>query len=76
MGYDVVLQLMKDYLNQGWTLYVDNFYTSPTLAIDLFDLKTHLTGTLDKGRKGVPEEVFTMMECCQRQTVAVMMDFM
>lgn len=62
LSYDVVLHLMKDYLNQGRTLYVDNFYTSPTLAIDLFDLKTHLTGTLDKGRVGVPEEVFTMLE--------------
>lgn len=62
LGYDVVLHLMKDYLNEGRTLYVDNFYTSPTLAVDLFDLRTHLTGTLDKTRIGVPEEVFTMLE--------------
>ena len=52
--------LMKDYVNED--LYVDNFYTSLTLAIDLFDLKTHLTGTLDKTRKGVPEQVFTILE--------------
>ena len=62
LSYDVVMRLMKDYLNEGRTLYVDNFYTSPTLAVDLFDLKTHLTGTLDKTRVGVPEEVFTMLE--------------
>ena len=53
---------MKDYLNEGRTLYIDNFYTSPTLAVDLFDLKTHVTGTLDKTRSGVPEEVYTMLE--------------
>jgi len=59
MSYDVVLWLMNDYCNQVRTAYVDNFYTSPTLAIDLFSLKTHLTGTLDKG---IPEEIFTMLE--------------
>ena len=62
LSYDVVMHLIKDYLNQGRTLYVDNFYTSPTLAFDLFELKTHLTGTLDKTRSGVPVEVFTMLE--------------
>ena len=56
------MHLIKDYLNQGRTLYVDNFYTSPTLAFDLFELKTYLTGTLDKTRSGVPVEVFTMLE--------------
>ena len=62
LSYDVVLYLMKDYLDQGRALYVDNFYTSPTLAIDLFGKKTHVTGTLDKTRIGVPEEVHTMLE--------------
>ena len=62
LSYDVVMHLIKDYLNQGRTLYVDNFYTSPTLALDLFEFKTHLTGTLDKTRSGVPVEVLTMLE--------------
>ena len=62
MSYDVVLYLMKDYLEQGWALYIDNFHTSPTLAVDLFGKKTHVTGTLDKTRNGVPEEVYTMLE--------------
>ena len=57
LSYDVVLHLMSGYLNQGYSLFVDNFYTSPTLASDLFAQKTHVTGTLDRTRKGVPPEV-------------------
>jgi len=60
LGYDVVFRLMTGYLDQGYSLYVDNFYTSPTLAVDLF--KTHITGTLNKTRIGVPVEVHTMYE--------------
>ena len=47
LGYDVIFRLMAYYLDQGYSLYVDNFCTSPTLAIDLFAHKTHITGTLD-----------------------------
>ena len=57
LSYDVVFYLMSNYLNQGYSLFVDNFYTSPTLAFDLFAKKTHVTGTLDRSRKGVPPEV-------------------
>ena len=57
LSYDVVFRLMNEYLDQGYNLFVDNFYTSPTLASDLFARKTYLTGTLDRTRKGVPPEV-------------------
>lgn len=57
LSYDVVFRLMDEYLDQGYNLFVDNFYTSPTLAFDLFARKTHLTGTLDRSRKHVPSEV-------------------
>ena len=62
LGYDVVFRLMEKYLDQGYSLYVDNFYTSPILASDLFARKTHITGTLDRTRKGVPWEVGQMYE--------------
>ena len=39
LGYNVVAG-MQDYLSQGYTLYIDNFYTSPTLVSDLYD---HMT---------------------------------
>ena len=48
LGYDVVFDLLKDFLDQGYSLYVDNFYTSPALANDLFSSKTNTTGTLEK----------------------------
>jgi len=57
LSYDVVVRLMDNYLDQGYNLFVDNFYTSPTLASDLFARKTHLTGTLDRSRKNTPPEV-------------------
>ena len=62
LGYDVVFSLMTDYLDQGYSLYVDNFYSSPTLATDLFDHKTHITGTLEKKRKSVPDKVKEMYD--------------
>ena len=57
MGYDVVLSLMEEYLSQGYSLYIDNFYTSPTLVYDLYQKGVHVTGTLDCSRIGVPSEI-------------------
>lgn len=31
LGYDVVISLLQEYLSQGYSLYIDNFYTSPIL---------------------------------------------
>ena len=57
LSYDVVMNLLEGYLDQGYSIYVDNFYTSPTLGSHLFDRSTHITGTLDRTRVGVPDEV-------------------
>ena len=54
VGYDVVMSLSKNNLSQDYSLYIDNFYTSPQLLSDLFDNGVHATGTLDVSRKGVP----------------------
>lgn len=56
---NVVLQLSKDYLNEGRFLVTDNFYTSLELADDLLQNKTHLIGTLRKSRKGLPKEIIS-----------------
>ena len=48
---------MDGYLYQGYSLYINNFYTSPALVLDLFDHNTHTTGTFDGKRKGVPPMV-------------------
>ena len=57
LSYDVVMNLLEGYLDQGYSIYVDNYYTSPTLGFHLFDCSTHITGTLDRTRVGVPDEV-------------------
>ncbi|XP_023944413.1 piggyBac transposable element-derived protein 4-like [Bicyclus anynana] len=42
----VVMMLMEDYLNTGRSLYTDNFCNSVTVAENLLQQRTYLTGTL------------------------------
>ena len=42
-------------LNQGYHIYMDNYYTSPELFEELNALDTYACGTLRVNRKGVPE---------------------
>ena len=53
LSYDVVMELMKPFLNQGYHLYLDNFYTSSQLLTDLFLHGTPAVGTTIN-RKGFP----------------------
>ena len=57
LSYDVVMQLATPFLNQGYRIYMDNFYTSPQLLKDLYDKNTHATGTMASNRKGFPEQI-------------------
>lgn len=50
----VVLTLLKPYLGRGHTLYVDNWYTSPSLFNHLLRGKTGACGTVRANRKGMP----------------------
>jgi len=56
---NIVLTLMKPFLNKGHSLYIDNFYNSVTLSNILLEKKTHTTGTLRSNRRGNPKEVTT-----------------
>ena len=58
-GDSIVQALMEGLLNEGRILYVDNFYTSTTLAKHLLEKRTYLCGTLRKNRKYLPKEVTT-----------------
>lgn len=55
MGYDVVLDLIEGLKYQGYSLYVDNFYTSPNLLRDLFLESVLTTGTYRENRQGFPK---------------------
>lgn len=51
---DVVVSLLLPYLNKGHTIYLDNWYSSPTLFLWLHEKCTNATGTVRKNRKHLP----------------------
>ena len=55
LGYDVVMKLVKPYLNQGYHVFFDNFYTSHRLVTDLFLSGTPSSGTVRINRVGFPK---------------------
>lgn len=59
LAYRVVYDLMQPYLNKGYKLYTDNFYTSPKLVKDLLRDNTYLTGTVRSNRRGFPKDFAT-----------------
>ena len=67
----MLMSLMQDYLSQGYSLYIDNFYTSPTLVSDLYDLgvHVHVTGTLDCTRTGVPAEIPSLKKQMAKKSI-------
>ena len=62
LGYDVVMELMKPYLNQGYHLYHDNFYTSPELLEHPFLYRATATGTVKLNRTGIPTCMLNVQE--------------
>ena len=53
----IVIKLMKDFLQQGYHLYMDNWYNSVPLAEELTRQGTYLVGTVNKKRKGLPKKM-------------------
>ncbi len=60
LSYDVVMKLLQPYVNQGYQLFCDNFYSSPTLFCDIIPLGIVATNTLNTNRRGIPEEIVAM----------------
>ncbi|XP_007548905.1 piggyBac transposable element-derived protein 4-like [Poecilia formosa] len=57
LSYDVVMSLIQpSYLGTGYHIYMDNFYTSPTLLMDLARAKFGACGTYRESRKECPKE--------------------
>lgn len=53
----VCLELCAQLLDEGRTLYVDNFYTSYELAKSLLNRQTHIVGTVRASKRDMPKEV-------------------
>nr|XP_033331394.1 piggyBac transposable element-derived protein 4-like [Megalopta genalis]XP_033331633.1 piggyBac transposable element-derived protein 4-like [Megalopta genalis]XP_033332067.1 piggyBac transposable element-derived protein 4-like [Megalopta genalis] len=50
----IVMNLSRNLLNEGRTIYLDNWYTSPALYEELHKYKTHACGTVRMNRRGLP----------------------
>jgi hypothetical protein len=51
---DIVERLSNKYFGKGFTIYMDRFYSSPSLFNFLFERKTLAVGTVMPNRKGLP----------------------
>lgn len=57
LAYDAVLDLIKpSYLGTGYSIYMDNFYTSPKLFTVLSSMKFGACGTYRENRQGCPKD--------------------
>ena len=54
---DVVMRLLKNKFNKGYSVFVDNFYISPNLFLDLFNKGVSGTGSVRTNRKNFPSEL-------------------
>ena len=55
--YDLVMDLTSDYHGKGFHIFMDNYYTSPTLFTSLWSVRMGATGTRKANRKGLPKKL-------------------
>lgn len=54
---NVVIELSKSIINKGYTLFLDNWYSSPNLFLKLHRQKTNVIWTVRKNRKNMPQDM-------------------
>ena len=57
---EIVLDLNVDLLGKGYTIYLDNWFSSPDLYLKLHGQKTNVVWTVRKNRQDMPEELSSM----------------
>ena len=68
----VVLDLSKDLLGLGYTIYLDNWYSSPSLFFNLLQQQTHAVGTIQLTRKNMPGRRLKRGECVSKSANGIM----
>ena len=58
-----------DLLNKGMHVYMDNYYSSPELMMELWDKKTYSAGTVRCNRKGLPNSCSKAKKLKKGETV-------
>ncbi|KAG8238149.1 hypothetical protein J437_LFUL017262 [Ladona fulva] len=54
------MEMVQPLLEKGYTLYLDNWYTSPILYLNLMKNDTNVIGTVRKKRKNMPKKLAAM----------------
>lgn len=62
LGEHVILELMKPFQNKGRNITTDNFFTTQKLALRLKEKRTSIVGTVNRGRREIPQQVKVMKE--------------
>ena len=57
VGYHVVMKLIEQNQGKGHCVYVDNYYTSPQLLLDLLARSTYCVGTIKTNRRDFPVQL-------------------
>ncbi|VDI01309.1 Hypothetical predicted protein [Mytilus galloprovincialis] len=69
--YDLTMDLLRGHFGKGHILYCDNYYSSPQLFSDLWELGVGATGTVRPNRKGVPDELKNLKLRAKGETAVV-----
>lgn len=69
LGFTVVKSLLAacNYLQKGYHIFSDNFFTSVNLVKYLYENKTFYTGTVRKTRKDLPGDIKNQLEVGQKK---------
>ena len=62
------MELSESIINKGYTLFLDNWYSSPYLFLKLHQKKTNVIGTVRKDRKNMPKDIQKKSESVYRSS--------
>ena len=65
LASQVVMTLVEPFMFQGYEVFTDNFYTSPTLEA-LSEVGIRATGTLRINRRGIPDSVIELKRMLEK----------